>query len=59
MLKIIMYGILFYLAYRLFIKPMLEPPKDPPYDDNNDRIANKGTRFGQKEGEFIDYEEID
>jgi len=57
MLKILMYLLLFYLGYRFFIKPMLEPPKDPPYDDDNDRTPVKGTRFGKEEGEFIDYEE--
>ena len=59
MFKILMYILLIYFGYRLFIKPMLEPPKDPPRDDDNDRIAGKGTRFGEKEGEFIDYEEVD
>ena len=54
-----MYILLIYFGYRLFIKPMLEPPKDPPPGDDNDRISGKGTRFGEKEGEFIDYEEVD
>lgn len=59
MLKIIFYGVLFFLGYRLFIKPMLDPPRDLPHHDDPDRISRKGSKFGKEEGEFIDYEEID
>ncbi|MBK6904869.1 MAG: hypothetical protein IPH04_19190 [Saprospirales bacterium] len=59
MFKLLMFGLLLFFGYRLFIKPMLDPPKDPPPPDDSDRISPKGTRFSEKEGEFIDYEEVD
>ncbi|MCB9282964.1 MAG: hypothetical protein H6563_02735 [Lewinellaceae bacterium] len=59
MFKLLFYGLLFYFGYRLFIKPMLDPPRDLPRHDDPDRIDKKGSRFSQEEGEFIDYEEID
>lgn len=60
MLKLIIYGVLFYFAYRLFIKPWFEPSKDElPRRDEAGRISDKGTRFSKEEGEFIDYEELD
>lgn len=59
MLKLIIYGVLFYFAYRFFIKPWFEPKEELPRRDEPDRISGRGTRFSKEEGEFIDYEELD
>ena len=60
MLKLLIYGVLLYFGYRLFLKPLFDPPKQElPRREDPDRIADKGTKFGKEEGEYIDYEELD
>jgi|GEM_PF-2628004 len=48
-MKLLIYILLFYLAYRVFLRPMLNPPQEGPIDlDNLDEEDN-----------FIDYEEVE
>ena len=51
-MKILIYILLFYLAYRYFIQPAIEGPKD------SDDTPTKGT--GKEDNIIdIDYEEVD
>ncbi len=47
-MKLLIYILLFYLAYRVFLRPMLNPPYEEPILDNLD-----------EEEDYIDYEEVE
>ncbi len=48
-MKLLIYILLFYLAYRVFLRPMLNPPQDHPIDlDSLD-----------EEDQYVDYEEVE
>jgi len=55
-MKLLTYAILFYLAYRFFIKPaMLGSPENEP----NSKAKIKEKKKDDEDGEYIDYEEVD
>ncbi len=48
-MKLLIYILLFYFAYLVFLRPMLNPPQEGPIDlDSLD-----------EEGEYVDYEEVE
>jgi len=59
MIKLLIYGVLLYFGYRVFIKPLVDPPKDLPRNKDSIRIDKDSSRFSQEEGDFIDYEEVE
>ncbi len=57
MFKILTLAILFYFAYRVFLRPMLPPKEERRFSEA--RHTEHKSPPEEEEGEYIDYEEID